>query len=298
MDLRVLKYYLALCREETISKASEAVHLSQPSMSRQLSHLEKEFGKKLFIRGKKKIVLTEDGILLRKRAEEIVALADKTEEELSSSSEDVIGRVDIGGGESPTLRFIFQAGKNVMDIYPGIVFSYISGDSGDIKDDLDKGLYDFALLYGDLDEERYEIQNLPFADEVGVLVRKDSPLASHDYITLDELADQPLIVSRQQSLNGTVKKLFGSRKYHPAIFYNLFYSASLMVRAGLGVALGIKGIINVKDTDLKYLPIHPLSSMQIKLVHSRNKPLSKSDRIFKEELIKVIEEYQSRLKGN
>ena len=202
MELRVLQYFLAIARQQSISKAAEYLHLSQPTLSRQIRDLEEELGKQLLIRGNRKITLTEEGMILRKRAEEIIDLVGKTEKEITLSDDMVTGDIYIGTGETQGIRLLTQAAKELQKVYPEIRYHIVSGDSMDIMEHLDKGLLDFAILLDPLDLSKYESIKLPYKDITGVLMRKDSPLAQNETVQACELANLPLIVSTQQLKNG------------------------------------------------------------------------------------------------
>lgn len=197
MELRQLKYFLAVTREQSISKAAEALYTTQPNLSRQMQNLEKEIGQQLFIRGTKKITLTETGQLLRKRAEEIIELYNQTEAELDKPFSEVKGDVYIGGGESYAMGLIAQAIRLVQSDYPNVKFHLFSGDSATISERLDKGLINFGIFIEPFDLSRYDHLRLPLYDTWGVLMRKDSPLAAKERIIPEDLWDKPLIRSRQ-----------------------------------------------------------------------------------------------------
>ncbi|MCD8068683.1 MAG: LysR family transcriptional regulator, partial [Lachnospiraceae bacterium] len=200
MDIRVLQYFLAVAREESITKAAESLHMTQPPLSRQLKDLEDELGKQLLIRGSKKVTLTEDGILLRQRAEELVELMEKTKNEITASDYDIHGDVYIGGGESDAMSFLAQIAFDLQQEYPHIHYHIYSGDSERVTEKLDKGLIDFGLFVAaPTDIEKYNYIRLPMRDTWGVLMRDDSPLADKDFIYAKDLWDKPLIVSHQAS---------------------------------------------------------------------------------------------------
>ena len=192
MELRVLRYFLAVAREESISDAADFLHITQPTLSRQLMDLEEELGKQLLIRGKRnrKIALTEDGMRLRKRAEEIIALADKTEAEFLAEGQDISGDVYIGCGESDAMRIIARTSVRLKEDYPDIRFHLYSGNA-------EEGLLDFGIFITAGDIDKYDYLKLPAYDTWGVIMPKNAPLAAKDYITPSDLADLPLIVSRQ-----------------------------------------------------------------------------------------------------
>lgn len=279
MEIRVLKYFLAVAREQNISAAAESLFLSQPTLSRQLKELEEELGKQLFIRGSRKITLTEEGLLLRKRAEEIVELLDKTEKELSNSDEQVSGEIYIGAGETDGLRLIAKAAKELQEQYPQITYRIISGDAVDITERLDKGLIDFALLLEPVDISKYNYLKFPVKDVWGVLMRRDCPLAQKKSISPKDLQDMPLIVSRQ-ALDGSELTQWlknGSEQLNIVSTYNLVYNASLMVDEGLGVALCLDKIINVSgDSSLCFRPLKPRLEVGMSLVWKKYQVFSKA----------------------
>ena len=202
MELRVLRYFLAAVREESISKAAESLHLTQPTLSRQIMELEEEFGVKLLNRGKKnrKVTLTDEGRLFRKRAEELVALADRMRSEFSAAEGPVSGDIYIGSGETEAMRLIAQAATELQKEYPHIRYHLFSGNAADVTERLDSGLLDFGILVGEADMAKYDHLPLPVTDVWGVLMRKDSPLTEKSAVTQKDLAEIPLILS-QQSLS-------------------------------------------------------------------------------------------------
>lgn len=279
MEIRVLKYFLAVAREQNISAAAESLFLSQPTLSRQLKELEEELGKLLFIRGSRKITLTEEGLLLRKRAEEIVELLNKTEKELSNSDEQVSGEIYIGAGETDGLRLIAKAAKELQEQYPQIIYRIISGDAVDITERLDKGLIDFALLLEPVDISKYSYLKFPVKDVWGVLMRRDCPLAQKKSISPKDLRDMPLIVSRQ-ALDGSELTQWlksDNEQLNIVSTYNLVYNASLMVDEGLGVALCLDKIINASgDSSLCFRPLKPKLEVGMSLVWKKYQVFSKA----------------------
>ena len=279
MEIRVLKYFLAVAREQNISAAAQSLFLSQPTLSRQLKELEEELGKQLFIRGSRKITLTEEGLLLRKRAEEIVELLDKTEKELSNSDEQVSGEIYIGAGETDGLRLIAKAAKELQEEYPQITYRIISGDAVDITERLDKGLIDFALLLEPVDISKYSYLKFPVKDVWGVLMRRDCPLAQKKSISPKDLRNMPLIVSRQALDGSELTQWLKSDNEQLKIVstYNLVYNASLMVDEGLGVALCLDKIINVSgDISLCFRPLKPKLEVGMSLVWKKYQVFSKA----------------------
>ena len=260
MELRVLQYFLAVTREQSISGAAESLHLSQPTLSRQLKDMEEELGKQLFIRSNRKITLTDEGMILRKRAEEIMELVKKTEDEITLSDESIAGDITVGAGETDGVRFLAKAAQAVQKDYPLIHFHIVSGDKASVTEDLDRGLIDFGLLFGDIDTSKYEHLKVPFHDSFGVLMRRDSPLAEKKAIVPEDLWDKPLIVSRQSIHDSALHTLLGcsQEKLNIVASYNLLFNGSLMVDEGMGYAICFDKIINVTgNSNLCFRPLSP-----------------------------------------
>lgn len=260
MELRQLKYFLAVTREQSISKAAEALYTTQPNLSRQMQNLEKEIGQQLFIRGTKKITLTETGQLLRKRAEEIIELYNQTEAELDKPFSEVKGDVYIGGGESYAMGLIAQAIRLVQSDYPNVKFHLFSGDSATISERLDKGLINFGIFIEPFDLSRYDHLRLPLYDTWGVLMRKDSPLAAKERITPEDLWDKPLIRSRQSVGKNKISEWFikTSDELNIVATGNLLYNMSLLVEQGVGYAVSLDKIINTSgNSNLCFRPLYP-----------------------------------------
>ena len=260
MEFRELRYFLAVTREQSISKAAEALYITQPNLSRQMQNLEKEIGQQLFIRGTKKITLTEAGRLLRKRAEEIIELYHQTETELTKPINDISGDIYIGGGESYVMGLIAKAAHFVQNDYPDVKFHLFSGDSGTISERLDKGLIDFGIFIEPFDLSKYEYLRLPLYDTWGVLMRKDSPLAEKEFITPEDLWDKPIIRSRQSIGKNKVSEWFkkGDEELNIVATGNLLYNMSLLVEEGLGYAVCLDKIINTSgNSNLCFRPLYP-----------------------------------------
>ena len=294
MELRVLQYFLAVAREQSISRAAQSLHLSQPTLSTQIKALEEELGKKLLDRGapgSRRVTLTDEGIILRKRAEEILSLVKRTEDEISLSDRFVAGDVYIGAGETDGVRLLTRAAQRTQETYPDVHFHISSGDGTDVTDDLDKGLIDFGLLLQTVDISRYECIELPVRENWGVLVRRDSPLAGHDVITPDDLADQPLIVSRQAFSGALLSSWLGRglETLNVAATYSLLYNASLMVEEGMGCALCLDGIINTTgDSRLCFRPLEPGLEVSVYFVWKKYRSFSKAAEKYMETLISMV----------
>lgn len=267
MEIRLLKYFLTVACEQSITSAAEILHITQPTLSRQLMELENEIGKNLFVRGNKKILvndgkisLTDEGILLRKRAQDIIELIDKTERELSGSENEINGSIYIGCGETHVISLVFEVAKKLRAEHSGISFELFSGNEEDITYRLDKGLIDFGLLIEPADITKYNFIKLPAFDRWGILMRCDSPLADKEYIEPKDLWDKPLIVSRQAFSYGKLQEWIGKNAEELDIVAgaNLLYNPSLMVRADMGYLFSLDKLIETtQDNKLCYRPLKP-----------------------------------------
>ena len=286
MELRVLQYFLAVAREQNISAAAQSLHLTQPTLSRQLRELEEALGKQLMIRGNRKITLTEEGMLLRKRAEEILELADRTEKEIMQSADTVSGDIYIGTGETDGVRQIARTAHQLQQSYPGIHFHIVSGDAVDVCERLDKGLLDFGVLLGDMDKAKYHYLELPMKDTWGVLMRRGSPLAGQDAVSPRDLWDKPLILSRQVDNKSGLYRWLRKEpaELHTVATYNLIYNASLMVDEGMGYAFTLDKLVNTTGSDLCFRPLQPRLELGMYLVWKKSQIFSKAAELFLERL--------------
>ena len=227
MELRVLRYFLAVAREQSITAAAETLHITQPTLSKQLRELEEELGKKLFTRGNRKITLTEEGMFLRKRAQEIVELADKTEADFAAGVGSVSGDIFIGSGETGAVRYLGRTLYKMRSTYPGVRFHLFSGNGEDVSDRLDKGLIDFALFVGMTDLKKYDYLKLPYHHRWGLILRRDDPLAAHEAVTPEMLMNVPILCSRQALIQNELSGWLGRpfEELNPAGTYNLIYNA-------------------------------------------------------------------------
>ena len=240
MELRTLRYFLAVAQARTISAAAEALHVTQPTLSRQMQELEEELGKTLFLRGKRSITLTEEGTFFRKRAQEVISLLAKTTAELRAPEALLSGDIHIGGGETDAMRLIARAARRMRQDHPQVTFHIFSGNAEDVMEKIDRDLVDFGLFIEPVDLSGYEFFRLPVKDRWGVLMRKDAPLAARPSVAPADLRGLPLLVSRQNMVNNEVAGWLGAA--HDALqvvaTYNLLYSASIMVEEGMGYAAG------------------------------------------------------------
>ena len=295
MELRVLQYFLAVAREQSILRAAESLHLSQPTLSTQIKNMEEELGKQLLIRGTKgsrKITLTEEGMLLKKRAEEILELVRKTESEITLSDSIIMGDIYIGTGETDAIRLLAKAAKELQNPYPGIHYHISSGNAEFVVEQLDKGLIDFGIVFGQVDQTRYNSLKMPTKDIWGVLMRRDSALAQKETIAPEDLWDKPLIISHQRNqgkeLSAWMKRDIS--KLNVVATYNLLFNASLLVDEGLGYAIGFDKIINItENSSLCFRPLQPNIEIEMSLVWKKYQIFTKAA----EQFIKKIEKMQA-----
>ena len=278
MEFRVLEYFLAVAKEESISGAAKFLHLSQPTLSRQLKDMENELGKTLIIRSNRKIKLTEEGLILRKRAEEIIELMKKAQAEINLSDEILAGNIYIGAGETVGVRELIRVFKNLRKEYPLINLHIVSGDKTTVLEDLEHGLIDFALVFGKVDNNRYDGFSLKSVDCFGVMMRKDDPLAEKDIIKPDDLFNKPLILSRQLYKDNNISELLScdKKKINIVGTYNLLFNGSLMVEEGIGYAICFDNIINVTgDSKLCFRPLSVEIRPKMSLVWKKNQVFTK-----------------------
>ncbi|MBR1422731.1 MAG: LysR family transcriptional regulator [Ruminococcus sp.] len=294
MDIRVLKYFLAVAREQSYSVAAERLFLSQPTLSRQIKELEEELGKMLFIRSNKGVALTEEGMILRKRAEEIVELLDKTEQEVRHSNDVISGKVYIGAGETYAIKLIADTAQKLQADYPDISYSLYSGDGTDVLERLDKGLIDFGIVFQEVDTSRYEHIDIPLRDSFGVLMRRDLPLAERERISLSDLKGLPLIVPRQPNHSMIVSEVFGFDESDINIIaeYNLVYNGSVMASEGMGYCLCFDRLINTEGSNMCFKPLEPEMEVGCSFVWKRYSVFTKAAEMFLLQFQKDIEGFR------
>lgn len=284
MEVRVLRYFLAVAQEESISAAAEYLHLTQPTLSRQLMDLEEELGKKLFVRGSRKISLTPDGQRLRRRAVEIVDLVDKTEAEFWESWENVSGELYIGGGEAAAMRLIAAAVRELQTRHPQVRCHLFSGDAGQVTERLDRGLLDFGVLTEPVAPRKYDALRLPAAGTWGVLLCRDSPLAAHDSLRPEQLWDLPLLVPRQAAMTQLLSQWFHRdlEDLRLAGTYDLLCHAELLVEAGAGYALCLEDPGADASGPLCFRPLQPRLETGLDVVWKKYQVLSQASEAFLE----------------
>lgn len=274
MELRVLKYFLTVAREENITKAANLLHITQPTLSRQLMQLEEELGIKLFHRGRHNIMLTEEGMLLRRRAQEIVDLTDKTEKELAYGVETVSGEISIGCGETQNMKPLCEMIAAFQEKYPEVVFHIYTAIADDVTERLENGVLDMGLLLEPVEISRYHFVRMPLEEKWQVLMRKDCPLAEKERISPSDLAGVPLIIARRQSVRNLLENWFGNvaEKMRIASTCNLSHiNQSIMVESGIGAALVMDFSCN--DQTLCLRPLDPDIVSGCVLVWKKNQVL-------------------------
>lgn len=291
MEIRVLRYFLAIAREGSITNAANFLHVTQPTLSRQIHDLEDELGQKLFTRGSHNMALTAEGMILRKRAEEIISMVDKTEAEFTSMEEAVGGDIYIGGGETDAIKFLAKVAKEFHDTYPNVRYHLYSGNAQDVTERLDKGLLDFGVLVQPADLSKYDYLNIPAKDTWGVVMRKDSPLAEKKTIRKEDLIGLPLICSRQAISEERNKnefvQWFGEDfdRLDIVTTFNLVYNAAIMVDAGLGYAVAIDKIANTSEnSSLCFRPLEPRLDSGLNVIWKKYQVFSSAAELFLERL--------------
>ena len=291
MEFRVLRYFLTVAREGSITGAAYSLHLTQPTLSRQLQELEKELGQKLLIRGKSKITLTPEGMILKKRAEEIVEMVEKTEAEFKSINEIISGDIYIGCGETEAMKYISQIMKELQDECPAVKFHIYSGNAEDVTEKLDKGLLDFGILIQPIDLSKYDNITIPHKDVWGVIMRNDSPLVEKQVITIDDIKDRPLIASRQMSRKYSAASGFldwfgdAFEELNIVATYNLVYNAAMMVQAGIGYAVTLDKLVDTtNNANLCFRPLSPKLESGLDIVWKKYQVFSLAAKIFLEKI--------------
>lgn len=295
MDIRVLRYFLTVAREGNFSSAANYLHVTQPTLSRQVKDLEEELGRKLFTRSNHGIVLTEDGILLKKRAEGIIEMMNKLKQDFVKSGDSVSGDVFVGGGESEAIKQLGYVIKEIQKNYSNIRFHIYSGNEEDVTERLDRGLLDFGVLIQPADLSKYHYIDLPHFDTWGVLTRRDSALAEKSHIEASDLLNIPLICSRQALNTSHSKNEFAnwlgehSDQLNIVCTYNLAYNAAIMVNEGVGHAIVIDKIVNTShESNLIFIPFKPELKSGLSIAWSKHQAFSSAAELFLSKLKKRL----------
>lgn len=291
MEIRVLRYFLEVAREGNITKSAAFLHISQPTLSRQLKDLEEELGKKLFVRSNYSVKLTDEGMLLRKRAEDILDMVDKTKEEFKSLNEITGGDIRIGCAESENFKYLVQAAQSLKAQYPNIRYHLYSSATDSVTERLDRGLLDFAIIVQSVDLSKYNYLTVPTNDTWGVLMRKSDPLAERERFRPDDLMGAPIICSRQ-SLTEEMPKWLGDDldKLNIVATYDLLFNASIMAREGFGYVLGFSDLIYTgEDSALCFRPLEPPLESPMHIIWKKYQVFSPVASIFLEDIQKQFQ---------
>lgn len=282
IETRLLYYFLAVAREQNITRASELLHITQSTLSRQMMDLEEQLGKQLFIRGKRRLTLTEEGNFLRSKAQEILELLDNTETALRSDEDILSGDICIGCGETYVMEMIAELFAQFHAQYPHVRFHTHSGDADTVLERLDKGLVDMGLLLGPIRQEKYDYLNLHLKDTFGLLLPKNCPLAAQETISIEQLKTLPLILSEQTFSGHQELEWFGADQaaLHIVATYNLIYNATFMVEKGLGYALCLDKLVATQGRDLTFRPITPDLSVDLYMVTKKYQTFSPAVKAF------------------
>ena len=276
MEMRELRYFLEVARNENMTKAAERLHITQPTLSRTLKSLEEELGKKLFIRHSFQIELTDEGMLLRKRAEDVISMVDKILTEFQYMDDISGGDIYFGLAESYNIRFLAKQIKDFKKIYPNLHYHITSGDTELVSEKLDKGLLDFAILVEEPDSTKYEYIKLKDADIFGLVMPSDCPLALKEYIEFDDLIGLPLFIS-DQSWKNDIPRWCGKRISELTLegLFRLSYNASLFTKEGLGYLITFDHLIDTsKDSGLAFRPLSPRLECPMYIIWKKNQLLS------------------------
>lgn len=291
MELRVLKYFLVIAQQGSFSAAARQLHVTQPTLSRQIMELEEDVGSQLLIRGKRRTTLTEAGKYLRSRAEEILELAKRTKSTLGGTAAEVFGDVYIAGGETKAMSLVARAMKKTRDSYSNIKFHIYSGNAEAVSERLDKGLADFGVFISPGNFDKYEYLTLPLKDIWGVLLRTDHPLAEKAYVTPEDFAKLDLILSAQDRITDEISGWLGENreKLNVVATYTLLYNAALMVKAGLGVAMCLDEIANTSaGSSICFRPFKPDLSVEINFAWKKNQMFSSASEKFLETMQGIV----------
>lgn len=283
VDVRVLRYFLTVAREASFSRAADALYLSQPTLSRQIRDLEEELGATLFVRTNRSVTLTRDGMRLKRRAQEIVDLMERTREEFENPDDEIAGDVCIGSGETHIMRALARIAIAVRQEHPGIRYNLFSGNADDVIERLEKGLLDFGVVIEPADVHRYDSLTIPGTDTWGLLMPADHPLTSHEVIQPGDLLNVPLLISRQSMVAGDLTRWLGQafERLDIAATYNLVYNAAIMVEQGMGCALTLDHLVDTMEPNgLCFRPLQPKVEVGLNLIWKKYQVFSPAAEAF------------------
>lgn len=287
MELRVLKYFLTVAQEKNITKAAEILHITQPTLSRQLMELEEELHTKLFIRGKRNITLTNNGLFLKERAEEILELSEKTRNDFLSNKNIIKGIISVGCVEAECINSFIDIIKNFKNKYPAVQFDLYNGYGDDIKEKIEKGIVDIGVVLEPIDISKYDFVKLSQKEKWGLLVNTENPLAEKHEISLNEFFSYPIILPKRGAVQNEILNWFNEKMINPNItaFYNLLSNAVIFVEKGLGCAVCMEGALGIKNNkNVKFIPFTPEKTTKGVIIWRKNKILSPCLSIFVSEI--------------
>lgn len=291
MELRVLRYFLAVAREESISRAAEKLHITQPTLSRQLMELETELDTRLFDRSRqsRSISLTRDGYRFLHRAEEIVALADRTAAEFRAEADILEGDLYLGMSETVSMQFITQTVHRLHEQYPRLRFHLQDGNERDVSEQLASGLLDFGVFVGNADISQFETIQFPLSEHWGLVMHRDHPLAQKDSVAPEDFIGLPLIMSQQELLHDKFTDWLGFEveKLSIVVTFNLAYNAFLLAEEQTGCVLCLNPPDRIREP-LCFRPLSPALDAHFYFVWKKNRQLSRPARLFLSEFRQVI----------
>lgn len=277
MDIKILKYFIAVAEEKTISKAAQKLYISQPALSKQLKELENELDLQLFERGSRNIKLTEDGSFLLTQANEIVELMDKTLNNLNKNKE-VNGEIYIGSGETKGVETIIPTINRFLTDYKNVTFDFYSGNANEIMEKIEKGVLDFGIVIEPVYKKDYNHIRLPYKETWGLLTAKNGIFKENKVISPKDIMNIPLMVSKQSFHDQILSNWLGENLYNLNVVstYNLLYNASILVNNNIAHAICIENIINTENTNLKFIPFSPHLNSELSIIWKKNKKLSRA----------------------
>lgn len=294
MELRVLHYFLAIAREENFTRAAEQLHVTQPTLSRQIADLEQELGVKLFIRSNHHIVLTEDGMILKRRAQEILSLADKTKRDFLRGDENLEGVISIGSGEFLSTRILTDCIAQFRKKHPLVQFEIYSGNAGNIRDRIERGLLDVGLMTEPIDIRKYAFITMPVKEQWGALVREDSPLAGKEFLRPQDLLNIPLISAVGEFLESNVAKWLGeyAAQVHIIAKGNLLYNEAMLAQSNIGAVICIR--LSCRYDGLQFIPFSPALTNDTALAWKKEQIFSAATKAF----LDFAEKYLKNISDN
>lgn len=280
MELRVLNYFLAIAREESFTRAAEQLHLTQPTLSRQIAQLEEELGVKLFVRSNHNIILTEDGMILKRRAQEILSLADKTKRDFLHRDENLEGIISIGSGEFLSTRYLTDCIAAFRKKHPLVRYEFYSGNAGNVQNYIERGLLDLGLMSEPIDIRKYDFISMPVKEQWGALVQSDSPLAKKDFITPQDLLGIPIISTSGEFTESSIGKWFGeyAKQINIIARGNLLYNEAMMAQSNIGAVIGIR--LNCNYEGLRFIPLFPTLEIDTALAWKKEQIFSSATSAF------------------